>query len=141
MHAGPKEVQLTANIQTLKKVLLSLVAGSEPGKFNMTASPVDFEFIYGVASDGLCPFESALGDKCEGDSLDLNVPSGDAHEYFGHFFHPLRLALGLQIMPAVIALQVKVTTVVDADNREVVQSLAKSLSHGGCGGGSCGCGC
>ena len=140
MQVGPEEVHLTAIIQPLKKVSLSLLAGSEAGNLNMTASPVDFEFIYGVASDGLCPFESALGDKCEGDSLDLNVPGGDGHEYFGHFFQPLRLALGLQIMPAIIALQVTITTVVDADNREVVQSLAKSLSHGGCGG-SCDCGC
>jgi hypothetical protein len=52
---------------------------------------------------------------------------------------PLRQALGLQIMPEKIVLKVEVTAVEDADNREVVQSLAKALA--GCGHGSCGCGC
>jgi hypothetical protein len=127
-------------IQPLKKVTLSLMAGSKPEKYNLTGSPVALEFIYGVASDGLCPFESTLHDKHEGDTLILNVPAADAHEFFGHIFQSMRQALGLLIIPETIRLQIEVTAVVDADNREVVQSLAKALAHGSCGG-SCGCGC
>ena len=131
---------MKATIQLLKKVVLSLMAGSKSEKFNLTGSPVVLEFIYGVASDGLCPFESTLGDKHEGDELVLNVPAADAPEFFGHIFQSLRQTLGLLIMPETIHLQIEVTVVVDADNREVVQSLAKALAHGSCGG-SCGCGC
>jgi hypothetical protein len=129
-----------ATIQLLKKVVLSLMAGSKSEKFNFTGSPVVLEFIYGVASDGLCPFESALNDKQEGDKLILNVPAADAYEFFGHIFQSLRQVLGLQIMPEMIYLKIEVTAVIDADNREVVQSLAKALVHGSCVG-SCGCGC
>jgi hypothetical protein len=131
---------LTATIQHLKKVTLSLSAGSEPGKFNLSSSPVDFEFIYGVASYGLCPFESALADKRPGDILTINVSTNEGHEYFGHFFPSLRKTLGIQIMPVMLSLQIEVSRVIDAEAREVVQSLAKALSHGGCGG-SCDCGC
>ena len=131
---------MKASIQLLKKVTLSLRAGSKPEKFDLTTSPVALEFIYGVASDGLCPFESALHEKHQGDSLVLHVPTADAHEFFGHLFQSLRQVLGLQILPGIICLTIEVTDVADADNREVVQSLAKALAHGSCGG-SCGCGC
>lgn len=132
---------MTATIQVLKKVTLSLIAGSagiQPEKINLTGPPVPFEFIYGVASDGLCPFENALHDKREGESLNVTVSTSEAHEFFGHHFVPLRQALGLHIMPATITLKVEVTAINDAENREIVQSLAKAGS--GCGG-SCGCGC
>jgi hypothetical protein len=130
---------MNTTIQPLKKVTLSLMAGIKPEKYH-TGSPAAFEFIYGIASDGLCPFESALYDKHEGDKLVLGVPAADAQEFFGHIFQPLRQLLNLPIMPETIYLSIEVTAVVNADNREVVQSLAKSLAHGSCGG-SCGCGC
>jgi hypothetical protein len=136
----PEEIPVKASIQPLKKVILSLMAGSDPGKFNLTASPVFFEFIHGVSSDGLCPFEAALHDKREGDNLIVSVRAADAHEFFGHIYHALRQKLGLQIMPETIFLEIEITAVSDADDREVVQSVAKALAHGGCGG-SCGCGC
>ena len=129
---------MTATIKVLKKVTLSIIAGSEPEKTNKTSSPVIFEFIYGLASDGLCPFESALHDKSVGESLSFNVSNDGAQEFFGYHFSPLRQTLGLQIMPQTIVLQAEITAVDDADNREVVQMMAKVGS--GCGG-SCGCGC
>jgi hypothetical protein len=140
VQTGPEEIPVKTTIQPLKKVTLSLMAGSKPEKYNLTGSPVVLEFIYGVASDGLCPFESALHDKHQGDRLVLNVPTADAYEFFGHIFQSLCQALGLLIMPETIHLHIEVAAVVDADNREVVQSLAKALAHGSCGG-SCGCGC
>jgi hypothetical protein len=135
-----KEMLVNTTIQPLKKVTLSLMAGGKPDQFNRIGSSVALEFIYGVASDGLCPFESALNDKHQGDTLTLSVPSGEAPQFFGHIFKSLRHVLELQIMPETIYLNIEVTSVVDADNREVVQSLAKALAHGNCGG-SCGCGC
>jgi FKBP-type peptidyl-prolyl cis-trans isomerase 2 len=128
------ERQLTATIQNLKKVSLALYTSKNNNE------PAILEFIYGIASTGLCPFESALCDKGEGESLNFTIPASEGYEFFGHLFLPLRQVLGLQIMPEKIVLKVEVTAVADADNREVVQSLAKALA--GCGhGGSCGCGC
>lgn len=129
---------MTATIKVLKKVTLSIIAGSEPEKTNQTSSPVIFEFIYGLASEGLSPFESALYDRAVGESLSFNVSNTESQEFFGYLFSPLRQALGLQIMPQTIVLTAEITAVVDADNREVVQTMAKVGS--GCGG-SCGCGC
>lgn len=132
---------MTTTIKVLKKVTLSLRAGSTgsaPGEDNEIAAPVIFEFIYGLASDGLCPFESALHEKRAGESLSLKISPTEAPDFFGHLFWPIRQALGLQVMPQTIALEVEVTAVIDAENREVVQSMAKAGS--GCGG-SCGCGC
>ena len=128
------ERQLTATIQNLKKVSLALYTSENIDE------PAILEFIYGIASTGLCPFESELYDKAEGESLNLTIPASEGHEFFGHLFLPLRQALGLQIMPVNKVLKDEVTAIVDADNREVVQSLAKALA--GCGhDGSCGCGC
>jgi hypothetical protein len=139
-QTAPVENPVKTSIQPLKKVSLSLMAGNKPDTFALTRSPAVLEFIYGVASDGLCPFESALNDRQEGDILTINIPRADASEFFGHIFQPLCESLGLQIMPEILFLKIEVTAVTDADNREVVRSLAKALVHGNCGG-SCGCGC
>lgn len=134
MVGKPGERQLTATIQPLKKVALTLNAS------NGSDEPAVFDFIYGIASSGLCPFENALYDKGEGENLNFTVSASESHEFFGHLFLPLRQALGLHIMPEKIVLRIEVTAVTDADNREVVQSLAKAVA--GCGhDGSCGCGC
>ena len=140
MQKEPEEQPVKATIQPLKKVTLSLMTGGSAGKCSRPDTAADLEFIYGVASDGLCPFESALADKCRGDTLALSIPVARAHEFFGHIFQPLCQALGLRTQPETISLNIEITAVSDADNREVVQSLAKSLAHGSCGG-SCGCGC
>jgi hypothetical protein len=125
---------LTATIQHLKKVTLALNASNDSDESAI------LEFVYGIATTGLCPFESELYDKGEGESLNFTISASEGHEFFGHLFMPLRQALGLQIMPEQVVLKVGIAAVADADNREVVQSLAKALA--GCGhGGSCGCGC
>lgn len=123
---------MTTPIQSLKKITLLLTAGGT------SSVPVSFTFIYGIASNGLCPFEQALLDKKEGEKLKLTVTDSEAHHFFSHLFLPLRQTLGLAIMPKILSLQVTISAVGDADNREVVQSLAKAAS--GCGG-SCDCGC
>lgn len=125
---------MIATIQVLKKVTLALLVE------NAGREAVSFAFIFGVGSGGLCSFENALHDKSPGQKLTLTVSGNEAHDFFGHLLLPLRQVLGLQVMPKTITLHVEITAIHDADNREVVQSLAKAGS--GCGGGgSCGCGC
>ena len=130
---------MKASIQQLKKVHLSLLAESEPSD-RSSSSPVSFSFLYGIASAGICPFESALYDKCPGDTLHFTVSEAEAPEFFSHLLGPLQRALALHKMPERFTLQVEVSSVADADNREVVKALAMSVGHGGCGG-SCDCGC
>ena len=131
---------MTTTIQPLKKVTLSLSAGGEPGKSAPIAPPSALEFIYGAASDGLCPFETALADKREGEKLAVSVKASASHQYFGHIFHVLGDKLGGRMADDPICLEVTVIAITDADDREVVRAVAQTLAHGGCGG-SCGCGC
>ena len=129
---------MTANIQNLKKITLLLGIGTAKEKSDPIGAPVEFEFIYGMASAGLSPFECALYEKSPGEHLRFDIAAAEAPEFFGHLLLPVRQVLGLSIMPQKLALQVAVHSVDDPDNREIVQYLAKAGS--GCGG-SCGCGC
>ncbi len=133
-----RENTLTALIENLKKARLLLKLATASENSDTVGAPVSFTFIYGVASEGLCPFESALYEKAVGARLEFAVTAAEAQEFFGHLLLPLREALGLQIIPQKFVLQVEVAAVDDADNREIVESLARAGS--GCGG-SCGCGC
>lgn len=131
---------MTTTVQYLKKVSLLLKGGNEPELPVLTDSPVSFEFIYGVASSGICQFEAALCDKQVGDSLHIPVAKASACDFFGHLLSPLRQALGMHTMPNTFTLAIEIAAVTDATDREVAQAVARGLSHGGCGG-SCGCGC
>lgn len=123
---------MTVTVKPMKKVRLRVSKSA--------GDPVHIEFIFGVASDGLTPFESALSGAKQGDCFPIAVPSAGAWDYFGHCLPDFRQTIGLAIMPSMINLHIEVAEVTDPENREVVQSLAKTISHGGCGG-SCGCGC
>lgn len=94
---------------------------------------VPFAFIYGVGSDGLTPFEKALFGKCVGDSLRMEIPARDHCAILGHLESPLGEQAGIR-KPG--TLQITVTDVSRAADREVVQAMA---SGGGCS--DCGCGC
>jgi len=131
---------LKTTIQQLKKVRLAILAGSEPGKHSLTATPVNFEFIYGIGAEGLEPFEVVLGDKWVGEHVVLTVTADEGPLFFGRFLGSIRQVLGLHLLPPTLFLSMTVMAVVDPDNREVVQALARSTGHGGCGG-SCDCGC
>ncbi len=131
---------MTTTIQQLKKVRLAILAGSEPGKHSLTATPMVFEFIYGIGAEGLEPFEAVLGDKCVGGHVVLTLAADEVPQFFGRFLRQIRQLFGLHLLPPTLSLHMTVTAVADADNREVVQALAKSAGHGGCGG-SCDCGC
>ena len=129
---------MTITVQPMKKLRLQITAGSTPG-----AAPggdrVMVEFIYGVASDGLSPFESVLNGKKKGDILSLSVATSGARNYFGNCLGNYQQLFGLAILPSTMYLTVEIEEILDTENREVVQAMAKSLSHG-CGG-SCDCGC
>ncbi|MFH0784875.1 MAG: hypothetical protein V2B20_23370 [Pseudomonadota bacterium] len=131
---------MTTSIQHLKKVKLAILAGNEAENYSLTPSPMFFEFLYGIGTEGLEPFEIAFSEKCSGESLALVLKAAEAPAFFGRFLGPVRHLLGLHSMPPTLYLHMTVMAVNDAENREVVQALATSAGHGGCGG-SCDCGC
>ena len=130
---------MTISIDVLNKVELSLALAGESGAQPVADSGVEFEFIFGVATDGLSSFELALKGKNEGEHCTLTVSAGEANEYFGYHFLLLKQLLSLQILPETIHLNIHVISIKEAESREIVQSIAKAAASCNCGG-VCGCG-
>ncbi|MBT8361988.1 MAG: hypothetical protein HKP41_19495 [Desulfobacterales bacterium] len=129
------------HIDNLKKVTLSIRAtGIVPKPQSIDLQPGSFEFIYGVASSGLCLLESALYEKKINDCIELNINRANAHEMCGHLMAPLLNEMGITTLPDSLNLTITIADVAVAEDREVVQAISQSLSQSGCGG-SCDCGC
>ena len=110
-------------IEALKKVTLSLEAGE--GKR-------EFEFIFGLGSRGLTPFEYQLADKAEGDELTIPLKREDIPQIFQHLLvPPLNIPNDLDAFD----LRVKVIKVVPAGQREVIKALSEVAR---CGDHCCG---
>ena len=118
-------------IENLMKVSLSIrTEKSDPAG----EGDVPFAFIYGVGPDGITPFEKALFGKVVGERIHIGDTAGNCLEALGH----LRPALCEQTgIVSADSLQVTVTGVVKAQDREVVKAMA---AGGGCGDCDCGCG-
>ncbi len=122
----------------MKKLTLNLVAGSAPGSSSFTPSPATIQFIFGAGSAGLTPFEVALNGVQVAERISLKLSSNELALYFGHHYAPICEKLGLLIIPDTLFLEVELTSQSEPSAREVVQYMAKAMSHGGCG---CGDGC
>jgi len=131
---------LTLSINNLTKVVVTVRAGRDEDTFDLTSSPVPFEFIFGVGTEGFCAFESALYEKSEGEQVTMTVAAGEAGEVFGHLLTRIRHILGVPKIIEPLFLEVTITGVSQTDNHELVQAIAAAAGRGGCGG-SCDCGC
>ena len=128
--------------KTVKKISLAVQAGDSPGTYNYTKEPAALEFIYGIESAGLTPFELAIDSLAPGESTTLTVGGNELESFFGSLFIPLCKAIGLKLFPVSLTVEVEVTDCGEATPREIVAAMAQSVGHGGgCGGGDCGCGC
>lgn len=119
---------------------VTLQAGKDRDTLDLTPDPVLFDFIYGVGKEGFCAFESALFGKVAGEKSTITITADEAGEIFGHMRMQICSSLGLTKIADPFFLEITVTGVSQADNRELVQAIAKAASQGGCGG-SCDCGC
>lgn len=117
-------------IDALMKIHLTIKTGAANGS---DSAGTPFKFIYGVGTDGITPFEKALFGKSIGDRIELEIPASEHCTILGHLELPLVEQTGIQ---APRSLQMTVTDVARADDREVVKAMA---SGGSCG--DCGCGC
>lgn len=119
-------------IEPLKKVVLSVAVGTTPENMDLTPKPFRFEFIYGISTTGLSPFELLLVDKAPGDRIETGISMKEQKQFLGHLaFPPILFPSDL----TVFYLKVRVEKVRAASSREVVQELAKIAK---CGDGCCG---
>jgi len=124
-------------VDYLKKVTLALEAGTVSDDMDLTTIPIRFTFIFGVATDGINLFEKALHAGAVDDERVIDIQPGTSNEILGHLKKDM---LSLLPAPPPFFLKVRITHIVQAENREVIQAMATSVSDCS-GGGDCDCGC
>ena len=124
-------------IESLKKITLTLQAGTTPDTMNLPLKHPEIEFIFGLAPEGMTPFEYELVEKTEGEEVLLHLKKGACNLFFEHLSS---LFGDLFEERDELYLKAKIDAVADAENREIVKAMADRASHGG-GGCDCGCGC
>ena len=124
-------------VEHLKKITLSCQAGTAPEAMDLTPRHPEFSFIFGLAPEGMTPFEYELVEKVEGENVLLRLKKDSFDRYFEHLNPPI---WDLFDGRDEIYLNVKIRAVSTADNREIVKAMAGMTAHGG-GGCDCGCGC
>ena len=124
-------------VENLKKITLTFQAGASSGNMDLTPKHPEIEFIFGLAPDGMTPFEYRLVEKTEGEEVLLHLKKDACKEFFAHLF-PLLGDLFKERDE--LYLKAKIAAVADAGNREIVRAMADLAAHGGTGC-DCGCGC
>ncbi len=121
-------------VDYLKKITLSVEAGTGPDTMDVTDGPVTAAFIFGIDKTGLTPFEQRLLDHRAGDTLSLTVRRKELAPYFGD------IALPVPTFPEQqdnIYLNIRILDVSPASGRDVIRAMAERVQDCACG---CGCG-
>jgi hypothetical protein len=124
--------RIMEKIGPLKKVALSLEAGTTPESMGLTPQPSLFEFIYGLGAKGLTPIEFHLADKTVEDEVRLEIKVEQIPQVFEHLILP---SIKIPEDVNVLYLRFRVMGVIPADQREVIKGLAEITD---CGDGCCG---
>ena len=124
-------------VKNLKKITLSIQAGTSQDTLDLTLKYPEIEFIFGLGPEGMTPFEYELVDKAESESALLHLKKEAFYRFFEHLNPPLT---DLFDGRADVYLKVNIDAVAPAENREIVKAMAALAAHGGAGC-DCGCGC
>ncbi len=119
-------------VGNLKKVTVLFEAGTRPETMDLTHEPIPYEFIYGVGTHGLSPFEFELANKAGGDEMVLPMSKGEMSDFFCHHFIP---QLAIPEGGEGFYLRMRIVGVSAPDQREVIKAMAEAAA---CGGGCCG---
>ena len=123
-------------VEHLKKITLSLEAGTSLQNMDLQSGSSEWEFIFGLGAGGMSPFEYELFGKGEGDDLLIHLTKERAPVFFEHLHLPLA---NLFKDRNEIYLKLKIQKIHPADNTEIVQAMADMTAR--CHGWDCGCGC
>lgn len=129
-------MQSATAIGPLTKVTLSLAVFDDLQGGRPPQAHTQFEFIYGIGTDGLTTFEKELHGLLPGAGMTIRVESDSISAYFEHLRGPILEAVKTH-PPFNLALEVLSAT--PATDHELVKALAQKDTNGcGC---ECGCGC
>ena len=119
-------------IEGIKKVALTMEGGESPEELTLWPKPLSLEFIYGIGTSGLTPFELLLSNKEAGDVMSLRMKRDEAAGYFMHLWHTLS---GIPEDIGDVYFRLKITDVSDAGQNEVIKAMAEMTA---CGDSCCG---
>jgi len=111
-----------SKIDNLKKITLSLEAGTTPDSKDLNPQSSEFEFIFGLGTAGLTPFEFELADKTVGDEVHLHINQEEMPQVFQHLILP---PINIPEHLDSFYLKFRVIKVIPADQREVIKALAE----------------
>jgi len=123
-------------VENLTKVTLWLQAGTAADHTDLTPADLEFEFIFGIGSGGMCPFEYQLVNKAAGEEIVIQVKREELYPLFEHLRPPI---MNLFEKYDVLHLKIKILRIAKPENTEVIKALSEMASHHhDC---DCGCGC
>jgi len=124
-------------VQPLKKIKVRLQAGATDAAMDIHLPSPEIDFIFGIGSDGLTPFECLLADRRETESISGRVAGAEAGLFFGH----VAPALGrLFETREAVFFNACIVAVETPPPREVIKAMADLAARGHEAGCDCGCG-
>jgi len=130
-------VSQRSSVQPLKKIKVRMQAGSTDAVMDIALPTPEFDFIFGIGSGGLTPFECLLADRREAESISGRLAGAEADLFFGH----VAPALGrLFETREAVFFNACVVAVETPAPREVIKAMADMAAHGHAAGCGCGCG-
>ncbi len=126
-------------VELMKKVSLELTGGTGEKSMDLVPEYPVFEFIFGLAPEGMIPFEYELLGRKEGENVAIPLRRQEYDTFFEHLQPPI---MDLFDGRERIFLNAKIVSVNTPENREVIKAMAQIADYreGACGCG-CGCGC
>lgn len=135
---GKREIDMSdsaAVVDNLTKVTLDLELGTAPGTWDLTPGPVTYEFVFGVGSSGLAPFEYQLAGLSEGETVTVLIQGSEIWHFFGFLRPPVFQYTGESES---FHLKARIVRIARAESREVIKAMAEQAACGDCGGDCCG---
>ena len=124
------------NVENLTKVTLRLEAGTTEDRIDLTPTALEYEFIFGIGPEGMCPFEYQLVNKAVGEKVRIQLKKEGLSPLFEHLRPPI---FNLYEKHDMLHLNIEILKIEQPDNTEVVKALSEMASHHhDC---DCGCGC
>jgi hypothetical protein len=119
-------------VQPLKKITLSVNASTQAEGNNSDNDSQTFQFIFGLGTDGLTPFEFLLSKQMQNHIFSLKLHPDDICQTFKHINVP---HFDIPESAESIFFTFQMIKVEEADHREVIKAMAELSSCGG----SCEC--
>jgi hypothetical protein len=125
-------MMISDRVENLRMVTVSMEAGVTAEKMDLTSTPQEWEFVFGIGSEGLTPLEFELSGKNVGEEVLMHVKREDLAEILQHAPIP-RFWLSRPLEGC--WLKLRVVGVREADQREIIKALAELAA---CGSQCCG---